>query len=1254
MSILAYSALALSTFSLVQGSTAYSSAYGSAPSVIEIWEPDVTVTEHFTTTVRKTCPDCQTAIGNAFYDVSPSQTKSSVTPLWSQPSGPSPTTTLVPIPHWHQVASDPQVLVPDQKVQMYYAPQGAGDSQTTHQFQWINTTLSAPSVPLDQSSLLNYAWSADTNTLSVTFSSKEAFDTARSKWAISNFLVAYAEGCGDYQKGDNCYIQIQSMSFSSSTYSCQVSGKALTLKQCLVSMDASWGKYSPVGNSSQPAYKGDFSAAAMSVWSSVFSKYVSSSSSGSGPRPTGWAYTPAGAAAGGRGNGGAGSWSNWAYGSNVVTSSASITSATPTSGSPGSGHQGNGDGFNGSGSDSSSNGPGSNPSEGSNNGSSSHGSSSFRTTTASPQDTVTTTGPIQTSTTTISGSQSYDNGTGQYPYGNGTSTGLPYGATGTSATITTPPMTSTTTDALSSVVSSLSSIFSSMAASNNSTGSFNGTAPISNSTSGFFNGTAPSSDSTSGFNTTLPLVNSTIPSSNSTSGLNATLPLNSTIPSNSTTGLNNTSPFAASNCTRGTDPIFGLPTTCIGPAFDLDLDSIDGFLTLNRTEFAAIVALFPDLITRSVLSNTKRGIELSKRCDWYDVACFAEEAWDGATSVIESVGSVIVSEATSAASAIEAAATELAKDIVEAAEAVGQEISEASAAVIAELEKGLSELLSFDTSTSIPVNVRPGSDALQESPWGDQVLLGSFGKELGGDKKESKSEGDTKSEPEGSTESKTEASFGLNVYCVDCAITGTVELEGALTVGPSGISKLMVGSKANLDFGLGVGIEIEAEVSHTFGLTIFQQGIPEFCSGSTLCIGPYVKLAAELTFKAEANGYLMAGGHWTITDATAQLWAYGGTTNANNWTPVFTPKYNAGGELKLSVEYGMPLSIGCGITILDGTFAKNAELSITPSIEASATAAINVTSDGTEAGTEVDTTTQDGECDGIGLSLDWNVKLGYNLLDLMEGDLWELGEQNIAEACVAWDSFKANGTSSANPDSTIGFGSGSGNITSAYSNISLIDTADSSPLLICGNGNVYKVDAGYIGTDNASGCTTSWLAYSGLSANATTATSNSSSVVADISRRLPVIYPDVLSKTGVSRFRLVNAQTIPAKSEYVAFDYYATTGWLGVDRKGKKYQAIQCKNLNATTAGIGAGMNEVFMVSSSAASKGLGVLGADQVVYSVSNGYVRECKAMTLAIASVTPAVAPVMAKAAEDAIDAVNSVISGIAAAATALGIAR
>lgn len=119
MFTLSSAALALSTFSVVQAlSATYSSAYGAIPSVVEIWEPDVTVTEHYTTTVRKDCSDCQTG--------APQQVTSSVSEAWSLPTTPPVTTTLVPTTHWSHDASDPQILVPDHTVQIYYAPSGDG------------------------------------------------------------------------------------------------------------------------------------------------------------------------------------------------------------------------------------------------------------------------------------------------------------------------------------------------------------------------------------------------------------------------------------------------------------------------------------------------------------------------------------------------------------------------------------------------------------------------------------------------------------------------------------------------------------------------------------------------------------------------------------------------------------------------------------------------------------------------------------------------------------------------------------------------------------------------------------------------------------------------------------------------------------------------------------------------------------------------------------------------------------------------
>jgi len=1052
------------------------------------------------------------------------------------------------------------------------------DSQTSHQFQWINTTLTAPAVVLDQSSQISYSWSADSQTLSITFSSSEAFSTARSTWNTSTILIAYAEGCGNYAKGDSCYIAVNSLTFSPGTYSCSASGEVMTLKQCLVSMKASWGKYLPASSTSQ-TLRADFASGALSVWSSVLSKYVSSSSSGGGAGSTTLAYTPAGAAAGN------GQWSAWnsvdsASGAGRATVTTSVVLASGNNQEIGSPSPGSGSPYRGA---------------------SGTGYATSLITSASPPSSFAFSGPTQTSIPTshggYTGGAGYLNSTSGEPYGNGTSSNHSYG----SGTITTPPMTTTTPPALSVVSSSLSSVFSSLSASNN--GSSNATASTGNSTSPYVptNGnSASTSNTTTSYNSTMSY-NSTSPGSS--------MLFNSTSSSNNTAQSSNSTTYTASNCTKGTDPIFGLPTTCIGPNFDIDLDSIDGFLTLNQTDFAALVALFPGLVTQSTLANSKRGIELSKRCSWYDIICDAEEVYDYASSVVSSVASVVSTDYTSATSALEAAATDLANTIIDAAEAAGQEISDAAAEVIADLEEGLESLLNFQQSVSVPISVTPSDDALEDSPWGEQALLGSFGE---GEKDEAESDSDEKAKRSEGEEAENEdedgegASFSMNVFCVNCAITGSVELEGELAVDMSGISALEVGATADLTLGLGIGLDAKAEYSHTFSVTLFQEGIPELCSGTTLCIGPYVKLAAELTFAAEAEGYLLVGGQWALTDATAQLYAYGGTSGATNWTPTFTPTLQAGGEITLSLSYGMPLSVGLGINILDDTISEDVELTITPSITATATAALNITSDGTT--TTVDTST--GDCNGIDVSLDWEVDLTYNILNLAEGSIYDTGAMNIAETCIAWNSFVANGTDTANSSTEVGFGSGAGNVTSSYANVTLVDSSDGSALQICTNGDVYKVSPGFSAAD----CSPNWLAYTSLlsTTDSFSSSANSSSVVADASRRLPILFPEVMAKTNVSRLRLVQSGAIPSKAEYVAFDSFAS-GRLAVDRLGKQYTAVQCSNLNSTA---GAGRNEVFLVSD--ASQGLAVLNADEVVYSISNGYVQNCVAMSLTMVVVT------------------------------------
>jgi hypothetical protein len=86
--------------------------------------------------------------------------------------------------------------------------------------------------------------------------------------------------------------------------------------------------------------------------------------------------------------------------------------------------------------------------------------------------------------------------------------------------------------------------------------------------------------------------------------------------------------------------------------------------------------------------------------------------------------------------------------------------------------------------------------------------------------------------------------------------------------------------------------------------------------------------------------------------------------------------------------------------------------------------------------------------------------------------------------------------------------------------MTLVDSSNGSSLQVCTNGDVYKVAAGFTASD----CSDQWLAYSPL------ITTDNSSIVADATRRLPVIFPETIAKTNVSRLRLVDSSRIPTKA----------------------------------------------------------------------------------------------------------------------------
>ena len=201
--------------------------------------------------------------------------------------------------------------------------------------------------------------------------------------------------------------------------------------------------------------------------------------------------------------------------------------------------------------------------------------------------------------------------------------------------ITTPPQV-TTSKGLSEVSSSLSSYFSSLAASNytrSSSSVSTGYTPSGVPSAGDSSSAVYSSSALypvgAGNSSSIVYASAGYTSSHSPTTANdfsstgyrtssAAYPSSSagnfsapTTPTNSTS--NSTVLNSPSGCVRGTDPIFGLPTTCIGPDFDLDLDAINGFLTLSATDFAALIDFFPGLITsKSDMSYREKSTNRSK------------------------------------------------------------------------------------------------------------------------------------------------------------------------------------------------------------------------------------------------------------------------------------------------------------------------------------------------------------------------------------------------------------------------------------------------------------------------------------------------------------------------------------------------------------------------------------------------------------------------------------------------------------------
>ncbi|KAK5098664.1 hypothetical protein LTR24_001770 [Lithohypha guttulata] len=707
------------------------------------------------------------------------------------------------------------------------------------------------------------------------------------------------------------------------------------------------------------------------------------------------------------------------------------------------------------------------------------------------------------------------------------------------------------------------------------------------------------------------------------------------------------------NCTAPADTKYGLPTACLGQYFDEDLDDSYGYQTVSESGFGSFIAQFNDLIYTDPLpvdaeddadnENADNALGLSKRLSLIP------------KFIVKYVAKVLP---------IQGVTTPYTKEI---------------------------------SLMTMQMNV-PKDRTLVASPWGQQVLIKSFSKT-------STTNPDNKAK--------------LDIYCVDCGMQGTANIQGKVGISIlEGIESLGATLKADMSMTLKVGVDASLVYTQKFEQQLFNVPLSPLCVAGVICVGPYLKLGADIELKANAEGQLLAGASITMHNAQASVDIAKFTASASGWQPEFNPIFQANGKIDLSADVGLPLAIVIGINVLNGKYTKEAAIVDRPGLVAKASVAVTaglgdngqvtggaVATDGctgiatslelkndvyisipgrdrimvsnppakklaagcialpaaptTPAGTDDTTSTTPENTEGTGVGTDTgsdtNTNTGPSGTNTDETTSGDASTSTTGTDQTGTGSTDANGegtttTGSTGTDDTTNTGTTTGgdvtaiqrrsfpnlqrrqtinsttdsgdivdttssklanantttaayvqpptgdkayNLTDGYEVATLIDTEAHYQVLPCAIGNLLLFGINETVPDYQ--CGDMW-----------TMTSEDEVVVSDGMSRIPVLFPNEMSKTGVSRIRLVDAENIPVGADEIVFvagetetdDGDTDPLYYPMDPAGTTYYPLVCLYSDGQPS-------KIFLAADPEA--GITMLQNADVKYSIAGGEVSQC-----------------------------------------------
>jgi uncharacterized protein DUF7029 len=679
-------------------------------------------------------------------------------------------------------------------------------------------------------------------------------------------------------------------------------------------------------------------------------------------------------------------------------------------------------------------------------------------------------------------------------------------------------------------------------------------------------------------------------------------------------------------CTPPVDIKYGLPTACLGPYFDEDIDEEIGFIDGNGTWASKVQQYLDDVSSDDQIDYQqlrKRGFDL--------------KGWVKNTA--SNVGGAV-------GNAVDKSKQFVQTNVVDKGKVALQQVVQQAPIPYVTKDSTLTGGRTF------PFKVPSSVNADKNAPWNNARLVKRYIPLL-----------------EKGLEGKVgpfSGSAEVSTWCVDCGVQGQVTTQGSITGSLlNGITGGDIDFTTDMAMSLYAGMQGNMSVAVTLPLELGTYPLGAAANfGGVVQIGLQVGLALEFVLKVGfEKAAILAGGtlgwkgskmkiNWQGKDQNSKM-----KVTTSGWTPEWKPLFNATGEFYGAAEIAFPVELLLGIQLV-----QKKDLEIGPAIEQRPAIELKGSYEGnfTSNGKSKSFTSTSDDCNGLKVNLDLKHELGakFKLVSLTKKlyDFYEPKNFTLWKGCKDFNGTWA--TLQTAKDSLKGVFSKRqiDNGTYAYTNLTQTPTDPTTFLNttdlydITNQTDMYStpVDFDFPGADLSAYNTTGGMEYT-LLQDLTSGTmvaacgdgnmylqmyesSTSLDTVgcgvlfaydqqqdiayADGSGRIPYYYADEMEKLGVSRLRLAAINEVPNNTMAVSFvpfyqensddsdDTSAQVIYLPSDANDNVFGTAVCTYKDTGKP------PKIFAISDVDTS--FDMLKSQDIVYSVTGGEIDDCYILSL------------------------------------------